>query len=366
MDSFSEIISNYQKKIDKRLREIFDEEINNYELSSLKIKKDLRTLKEYTLRGGKRIRPILINCGYFLSGGRNENAILDASVCVELIHNFFLIHDDIVDRDYLRRGDLSLHYFYKNKYESSLLGMSLAMIWGDMLNAFGYFPILESKFKSEYKIEAVSILADIIKKTCYGEIMEMLLKENLHRLLKQGCLTEDRNFKKLKGIERDILNVYKYKTAFYTFIGPLKIGAVLAGADSEILKNIEKAGLNLGLAFQIKDDILGLFGAQKEIGKPVGSDIRELQPNILIVQTLNLSEKSRRKKFVRYLGKNLKKSDISELKNITAESGALSYCEKKMHKFIRLAKENIINIQGRKKEKRFLLQLADYIIKRNY
>jgi len=366
MDSFSKIISNYQKKIDKKLKEFFDKEINNYKLLSLKIKRDLNTLKEYTLRGGKRIRPILINCGYFLSGGKNENAILDASICIELIHNFFLIHDDIIDRDDLRRGDLSLHYFYKNKYKNSLLGMSLAMIWGDMLNAFGYFPLLESRFKSEYKIKAVSILTDTIKKTCYGQIMEILLKEKLHRLLKQGYLVEDRNIEKLKGLEKDILNIYKYKTAFYTFIGPLKIGAVLAGANFKVLKNIEKIGLNLGLAFQIKDDILGLFGTQKEIGKPIGSDIRELQPNILIVKTLNLSDKSRRKKFVKYLGKDLKKSDISELKNITKESGALSYCEKKMYKFTRLAKENIFNIKGRKKEKKFLLQLADYITYRNY
>ena len=234
-----------------------------------------------------------------------------------------------------------------------------------MLNAFGYFPLLESRFKPEYKIKAVSILTDTIKKTCYGQIMEILLKEKLHRLLKED-LVEDRNINKLKGLEKDILNIYKYKTAFYTFIGPLKIGAVLAGANFKVLENIEKIGLNLGLAFQIKDDILGLFGTQKEIGKPIGSDIRELQPNILIVKTLNLSDKSKRKKFIKYLGKDLKKSDISEVKNITIESGALSYCEKKMHKFIRLAKENIINIKGRKKEKKFLLQLADYITYRNY
>lgn len=298
---FSQILSNYQKQINKELEKLFNKKINQSKQPFLK--KVLKLLKEFSLRSGERIRAVLVNCGYFLAGGKNKKAILKASIFIELTHNYLLIHDDILDRDMVRRGKPTIHYYYqkisrlRSKPEKKHYGQSMAIEAGDMMVALSYEILTSSNFPDKAKNLALEKLNQIVSLTAYGQMLELNLRG-----------------KKIK--EKDVFEIYQSKTVPYSFVGPLQIGAILAGADEKFLNKIEKFALPLGVAFQIKDDI-----------SDIKSDIRENQPTLF------------------------------------KKSGSIQYCQKIIEK-LRKKTKRIIELEKGfpKKEKQFLLNLADYIL----
>lgn len=345
--SFNKELFQYKDKIDIEIEKFFDKKIKENSVFFSQAVDTIKVLKDQNLHGGKRLRPILVNLGYFLAGGKNKKAILQASLSVELIHNFFLIHDDIIDKDILRRGKPSLYAFFQKKYMNLHTGISLAIIAGDVSCSLGYDVLINSSFPEKNKIKVLDVLNKMILKTCHGEMLEVSLK--------------NRNI-----TEKNISDVSEYKTAYYSFFYPLKIGAVLAGANDAFINRLEKFALLVGIAFQIRDDILGIFGSEDKIGKPVCSDIKENQPNLLIFKTLVLSNFKDKQKFKGYLGKqDIDKKDIDEIRKIVKNSGALDFCQNKAEKLVSKAKLSIKQIEP-SKEKKFLLDLAEYIIKRRY
>jgi len=341
-ENFLKELSKYQTEINKELKIFFASEIKNSKTPFFK--KTLKELEEFSLRPGKRIRAILIIYGYFLAGGMDKKNILKTSIVIELIHNFLLIHDDIIDRDVVRRGKASLHYQYQkssnlNDEGKKHYGLSMAITGGDMMYFLGHKILSQSKISNDYKIEAIKKLDQIITLTIYGEMFEIWLKQN---------------FEKGKIIkEKDILDIYKNKTAFYTFAGPLQMGSILAGGNQKTINFLEKIGISLGIAFQIKDDLQDLSTA---------SDIKEGQPNLLIIKAIN---KNQGKIIKKYLGKkNINKDEIKIIKKSAIESGAYEYCMQISKNLITQAKKDIIQSKYPKKEKEFLLSLADYISER--
>ncbi len=348
---FPQILSNYQKKIDKELKKFFNKKISQIKQPFLK--EVLALLREFSSRPAKRIRPILVNQGYFLAGGKNRKAILETSIFIELIHNFLLIHDDIIDRDKVRRGKPTVHCYYKklfasNKREREHYGQSMAIVAGDLAAALGYEILASASFPAKYKNRAIEKLNQIIYAACCGQMLELCLREKM------------RLGKKIN--ENDIFEIYRSKTAPYGFVGPLQIGAILAGANEGFLKKIEKFALPLGITFQIQDDIHEVFSSTKEIQKPMGSDIKEGQPNLLILKVLE--NKREAKNLRKYLGRtNLNQSELKEIKKIIIKSGSLQYCQKVSEKLIAQVKKSLIlEKKFPQKEKQFLLNSADYII----
>jgi len=342
-ENFLKELSKYQTEINKEFKIFFASEIKNSKTPFLK--KTLKKLEEFSLRPGKRIRAILINYGYFLAGGKDKKNILKASISIELIHNFLLIHDDIIDRDIMRRGKASLHYQYQKesnlieKEEKKHYGLSMAIAGGDMMYFLGHKILTQSKISNDYKIDAIKKLDQITTSTIYGEMFEIWLKQNF----KNGEIIK----------EKDVLDILKNKTAFYTFVGPLQMGAMLAGGNQKTINFLEKIGISLGVAFQIKDDIQDLSTA---------SDIKEGQPNLLIVKAIN---KAQGKIIKKYLNKkNIDKDEIKIIKKAMAESGAYEYCMQISRNLMTQAKKDIIQSKYPKKEKEFLLNLADYISER--
>ena len=346
--SFHKILARYQGKINSELKVFFGKKIKENSLIFKEAAETIKILRENNLNGGKRLRPILVNVGYFLAGGKDKKSILSASLSVELLHNYFLIHDDIIDRDELRRGKKSLFALYRDKTKDLHRGISLAIVSGDIVASLAEQAILESAFPKENKIRALEILNKTNIFTCHGQMLEMSLEERWDKIT-----------------EKDIFNVLKNKTAGYTFASPLKIGAVLAGTNNGFLNKLEEFALPIGIAFQLRDDILGLFGNRKELGKPVASDIREGKPNLLILKTLDLAKPEDRKIFKNYLGQeDISQKDIEEIKRIIRESGALKYCQRQAEKLVAKAKALIKKINACQQEKDFLLDLTDYIVKR--
>ncbi|MCK5466267.1 polyprenyl synthetase family protein [Candidatus Parcubacteria bacterium] len=343
-----------KNKIDEELNLFFDnkiKQIKNQEKPD-ELLEMTESLRDFILRSGKRIRPILFYRGYIIAGGKDKERILKAAISVELIHSFLLIHDDIIDQDNFRHGNLSMHCRYKEKYKnksSKHFEISMAIIVGDLAHNFGYEVLSKLDFLLDLKIKAIDKMNQIVSNTIAGEATDVMLSVN-----------SDFDINK-------IIEMQKYKTAQYTIEGPLHLGAILAGADEKFLKLLSEFSIPLGIAFQIQDDIIGIFGDEKKTGKPVGSDIKEGKKTLLIAKALEVANKKQKDIILTASGnKKLNLDDIENVKKIIKETGSLEYSKAQTEKLIKLSKKHLKKIKASSKCKEFLSNLADFIIKREY
>lgn len=222
-------------------------------------------LSDYSRRG-KLIRGAMVGLGYYLYSERDDvpEACIDASVAMELLQSFLLIHDDIMDQDLVRRGGPAVHAQYikqcpvpGDQRRSELYGISMGICAGDVA-AFLAMEILSTlDIPVDRRMRIVATVASEI--TAVG----LAQMQDVHH----GYVSD--------ADESAILRVYTYKTGRYTFSLPMSIGATIAGADEDAIQTLGSLGESLGRIFQIRDDQLGIFGETETIGKPAGSDVRE-------------------------------------------------------------------------------------------
>lgn len=311
-------------------------------------------VKKIILAGGKRLRPALMYYGYLAVGGKEKGKILRATVGIELVHAYLLIHDDIMDCDDKRHGLETIHCYYKrigNKLNRSgdakHFGNSIAIIAGDIIGALGNQTICKSEFNKEFIIKALTKLQSILSTTVIGQLQDILVE-----------------YKK-KATEEEIWKMYENKTAKYTMEGPLHLGAILGGANDNFLRNLSKYAIPIGVAFQIQDDILGVFSSEKKMGKKIGSDIIGGKQTLLVVKAMERSNKNQERILKSVLGKqNLSVRDIQNFKKIIVDTGSLDYAKKLANKFILKAKKKLARIKMNKEAKIFLNDIADYMIQR--
>ena len=315
----------------------------------------MRDLENFVMSSGKRIRPVLFYFGYVLAGGKDRKEALKASISVELMHSYFLIHDDIMDRDDFRHGNLSIHCKYRKKVENDLnnidgqhFGISMAILAGDLMSALSYEVLNNAEFDEEFKKKALKKFNDIICNTIFGQSMDL-------------------NLDKKKSLDsKMIFRMQKYKTAKYTVEGPLHLGAILAGADDKFLKLLSNFAIPIGIAFQIQDDINGVFGNQKEIGKPIGSDIQEGKRTFLITEAEKSANEEQKKILSSALGnENLTQDELNMVREVIRDTGALKISKDKSEELVETAKKNMQHFSVDDKYRKILYDFADSVIKRD-
>lgn len=347
-------LADLKSKIDEELKSFFDNKIK--QIKDQKKPEELlemvESLRDFILRSGKRIRPILFYYGYILAGGKDKEKILKAAISMELIHSFLLIHDDIIDQDDFRHGGLSMHCNYRKKYknkDSKHFEISMAIIVGDLAYSFGYEILSKLDFSSDLKIEVINKMNQIISNTAAGEASDVLLSSN-----------------PIFDVSK-IIEMQKYKTAQYTIEGPLHLGAVLAEANDEFLESLSKFSIPLGVAFQIQDDVIGIFGDKKKTGKPVGSDIKEGKKTLLIAKALKVADEKQKNIILSALGnENINLDDIENVRKIIKETKSLEYSKIQTKKLIEFSKKHLKEVDAANEYKDFLNNLADFIVKREY
>lgn len=348
------ILLEYKQRIDSALSSYFlekDKEVSEYPEIAKSIFEDI---KEYTLRGGKRVRSTLVIHGYKAFGGLDDDEILKAALAVELMQSFLLVHDDIIDNDSLRRGKPTLHKIYESRFDnitdsSTKLGESIAIVAGDIMSVLGNEILQKTNFPIERKLEAIRIFNKACITTCIGQIMDTLS-------------SHEPDFSK-----DDIKYVQQMKTATYTLEAPLHLGATLAGASSEDLKKLSDFAIPLGEAFQIQDDILGMFGTEEKIGKPVGSDLQEGKKTLLIMIALEKSNDEEKEFLELVLGKeDVTELDILKAKTIIEETGSLKYSQDKALELIEKSKQALGKLDIDESTKEFFEGVAEYMLKRKY
>lgn len=247
--------------------------------------------------GGKRMRPYLCVLAYEALGGEDYQALLPIASGLELLHFAMLVHDDIIDRDFIRHGELNVGGIYKERYQQLVsaageqvhFANSSAILAGDLLLSDAYQMMAGSSFPAEQRLSAIGFLGEAIYAVSGGELLDT--EAALH----------DPTYV-------DSLKVAEFKTAVYSCSIPLVIGGVLAGADAQIQMELRHIGKCVGIAFQLADDLLGVFGASQQTGKTTLGDLREGKRTYLLQRTLHLASPTE----VARLHKIIGRADITE------------------------------------------------------
>ncbi len=279
-------------------------------------------------RSGKRIRPLLFILGYLGYTKKRKvprKQLLRSSLSLELLHDFLLVHDDVIDNSDLRRGKPTLHRVFNSKLGVPLnndLGANLSIVTGDIMFAMAVDALSEFDAPPKRKKEALKIFTNIAAATGIGEFLDVV-----------------NNVKEIEKItRRDVFLTYILKTARYTFEGPLLIGAILAGASKAEQKKLSGLALALGQAFQIQDDLLDVFSTSKKTGKPILSDLDESKKTLLVWKTYKDLKGKDKATFARLMKKDKKTyQDLLKIRKLIKTTGARDHCLKTSDSFFKEA-----------------------------
>ena len=342
MDLKTELVKR-KRLVEERLRNFFDERkmgLDGYMREAVEVLEDL------TMRGGKRVRASLVMIGYRAAAGEEPRDILDPAAAMELLQSYLLIHDDVMDRSDLRRGGPTVHRMFSRKYGDEWLGVSLAITVGDLADSYAQQLIAEASFPPENLLAALDIYNSMVEYTGYGQILDLL-----------GPYGE-------VDIEY-VLKTHLLKTSMYTFIGPLLLGATLAGAGEELMEALSRYGANAGIAFQLHDDYLGLFGEEEVIGKPATSDLEEGKRTVLIVEALRLAGEGEREVLLATLGKKgISREELEAVRRIVRDTGALEISRKLEEEHLREAVRALEGVEMDDFAREFLVELAKFSVSR--
>lgn len=350
-------LKEFKKDLDKELKQYLDLKIDEANNLSPKAAVLMEHISDLTLRGGKRIRAALLFYSYLAHGGRDRKMALLVSMSMEMAETYLLIHDDIMDDDSLRRGGTTIHANYeqmcKTKYRRKAdpyrLGNSMGILAGDIACAFSNEIIANSKFKDQNIKNALSELNRVYAIEGYGQALDVFAELDS------------------ETSKNDVDLVQRLKTVPYTFEGPTKIGAILAGAKQKDIARLEQYSIDLGTAFQIQDDILGMFSSEEKLGKPVTSDLEEGKKTLLILDALEKAEPAQKEIICKNLGnKKATFSDLEDVRRVIEETGSLNYSIQLAKKLAERAKITIEKSKLKKEGKDFLSGVAEYVINREY
>ncbi len=297
---------------------------------------------------GKYIRGSLIGLAY--NNYVKDDKYIPLSIAYETFETAVLVHDDVIDKGEKRRGKKTIHTRISEKYneiDAYDYSNSQAMLAGDIAFFMINKHIIDNYKDNTNLYKILDKYNEIVIETIKGEIIDVALpfeSKNLDYVTK----------------EKDVLDIYRMKTAKYTILGPFELGLSLLGKD--ITDNLKEALENIGICFQIKDDILGVFGDSKVMGKPNISDIEEFKQTILYTYTLNTKYKD---ELLKYYGKKINEKELEEVRQIFRDSKALEYAENKMSELMNIGIENIEKEKELTDETKNILKgLIDYIQKR--
>ncbi|MFC1480374.1 polyprenyl synthetase family protein [Candidatus Omnitrophota bacterium] len=344
----------------KKLKKDVDSALGTY-LKELKTDLDMGRvspllysgIKDFLQRDGKRIRPILFLISYQGYTKRKQfsyQKLLRSSLSLELLHDFFLVHDDVIDNSDLRRGKPTLHRFFNSALgvgAKNELGPNLSIAAGDIIFALAVKALLSFDENPTRKQQALLEFVKAAASTGMGEFIDVL-----------------NNIKKIEKItEKDILTTYTLKTAKYTFECPLVIGAILAGATSGELNKLSRLGIALGQAFQIQDDLLDIFSTAKKIGKPVLSDLNESKKTLPAWKTYKKLTIKDKKLLARLLEKNKKTySDLLAFRKLIKSTGAHNWCLNKIMSLLQEADSILGGVRMKKKYRTLLKRFIENFI----
>jgi geranylgeranyl diphosphate synthase type II len=271
---------------------------------------------ESNTSGGKRMRPRMVFAAYEALGGRDLEAAAYVGAAFELLHTALIVHDDVIDRDFSRRGVPNISGSYRDRASATGAdlasaehrGISAAVIAGDLALFNSCRLIDRSGVSGDVRARLLEVMDDALFASAAGELIDV-----------------DFSFGTAMPRVDDILTMERLKTAVYSFECPLQAGAILAGAGEETVSTLADFGREIGIAYQIVDDVLGVFGAEEETGKSTVGDLREGKRTVLVAYATTTPEWARIEPL---LGKaDLSEDEAVEARSLLVSCGARSFAD---------------------------------------
>jgi len=349
-------LKNFKIELESKLKEYFDKQTIAAGDISPFCSELMNHIAEITLRGGKRIRAAILYYSFIAHGGLDRDKAMKAALSMELMQTFLLIHDDIIDNDSLRRGGPTMHKIYQkigsSRFPTSkpkFFGTSVAIMAGDIACSLSNELISESGFDQALIARSLNELNKMYIKEFFGEFLDILSE------LRPDVKKED------------VILTHQLKTVPYTFDAPMKIGAILAGADESAYLKLEEYSTALGTAFQIQDDYLGMFGTVEKTGKPITSDLKEGKRTLLILDALEKASVEQSRVINDTLGNHkVSVADLKRVRKVIVDTGSLAESDKIAEKYVKEAISSIQSMNLVPEGKEFLLGIADWMINREY
>ena len=289
-------------------------------------------------QGGKMLRGMLVVFGYQIARHARGASDIDLPVSDALAQTFemfqtgVLVHDDVIDNAAQRRGKITVHRRYEHRLDVRDIQMvsgiekpqeiakSVGICVGD-LGIYYANKLLADSYGSDPALgQLISYFDDIVIQTIRGELLDVVLP---YEIQDPGIGEEER----AKLLEKSIYDIYFLKTAGYSVIGPLHLGMILGGAEPKEMAALDRCARDIGIAYQIMDDILGVFADPKILGKDVGSDVAEYKQTILYMYVRTMKPEFAEELLQYYGKKHVTSRDIEQVQRIFEESGALAYAQ---------------------------------------
>jgi len=312
-----------------------------------------QAMAKFTEGGGKRLRPYLTVLGYEAFDGADYGKILQLAAAQELLHLSLLIHDDLMDRDYERYGHDNIAGIFRKKYARAAASseqadhnaQGTALLAGDLLLADAHQLVMQSGFSEAQKAKASDLLKTVMFEVVGGQLLDV-----------QGGMQA---FDKV-----DSIKVARYKTASYSFIGPLCVGATMAGATEKMLGLMELFAEQAGVAYQLQDDMLGLFGGSAS-GMRSLSDLREGKLTLPVIHMRDRGGP----RAPALLRKVVESREVSldewhEIKAMLTQTRSIEYANRVAFDYVERAKKTLYSFPS-SDARDALMFLPDYVVSRD-
>ena len=312
--------------------------VNKYLNSKLKgnPKKLYDAAGHLIVNGGKRLRPYMVIRSCQILGGKSSDAMISASA-VEMVHNFTLVHDDIMDNDEMRHGVPTVHKKF---------GMPIAILAGDVLFSKAFQIISESKLSPNATTHLISRLAKACVDVCEGQLLDIKMADE----------------KKIPTQAEYITMIGKKTAALFDV--SCAMGAICATNKPKDISNLSAFGRNLGIAFQITDDLIGVMGDPKITKKPVGNDLREGKKSLPILMAIKLANGNEKKIILKAFGNSkISKSELNKAVEVIRSLGIEDKVRNQALKYAEKSEKSLIKYSGSAKEE--LTALLDFVVRRS-
>lgn len=302
------------RRVESRLDTVLRDEETRWSEFDHDLASPVAEIRRLVGAGGKRLRPAFCHWGFVgLGGSVNDPRVVDAGAALELLHAFALFHDDIMDGALTRRGEPVTHEVFAAEHrahgssgEARRYGEGMAILIGDLTF------VISDRLLDGVSAEARAIWHELRIELNVGQILDLM-----------GSARHDRRRDKAERICR-------YKSGKYTIERPLHLGAMIAAPEraAEMLPRLSAYGLPLGDAFQMRDDVMGVFGDPSITGKPVGDDLREGKPTPLLAIAVERANEVQRTVLDRVGRDQLSDVDVATVQQIVVDCGALDEMER--------------------------------------
>lgn len=314
-------------------------------------------LESFVLATGKRLRPTLVLLGWEATGQDDPAPALGPALAVELVHTCALVHDDLIDEAEVRRGRPAAHHAFARRHtsarwtgEPAAFGRAAAILLGDLAFVAAddlFLRAADDGLPADRILAAFRVFTTLREEVTAGQFLDVVAQSS-------GVNDPDL-----------ALTIATYKSGRYSVSRPLEIGALLGG-DPGLAERLSDIGLPMGTAFQLRDDVLGVFGAEEETGKSILSDLAEGKRTLLVALTAERLDDASRDRFESLLGDpDLDEAGAAEMRGLMRETGALEETERRAAALVDGALEGLSTVAIPDRTRSALEGLARFLVARS-